>query len=72
MKILVFLVSLIIGIGFGGMLLGLLVVVFNLELKLWIVIAAIVIGVLSTWNMIREINWDWKIWSPFLFSRMPL
>ena len=58
MKILVFLVSLIIGIGFGGMLLGLLVVVFNLELKLWIVIAAIVIGVLSTWNMIREINGD--------------
>lgn len=58
MKILIFLVSLIIGIGFGGMLLGLLVVVFNLELKMWIVIAAIIIGVLSTWNMIREINGD--------------
>lgn len=58
MKILVFLVSLIIGIGFGGMLLGLLVVVFNLELKMWIVIAAIIIGILSTWNMIKEINGD--------------
>ena len=58
MKILIFIVSLIIGIGFGGMLLGLLVVVFNLELKMWIVIAAIVIGILSTWNMIREINGD--------------
>lgn len=58
MKFLIFIVSLIIGIGFGGMLLGLLVVVFNLELKLWIVIAAIVIGILSTWNMIKEINGD--------------
>lgn len=58
MKILIFIVSLIIGIGFGGMLLGLLVVVFNLELKLWIVIAAIIIGILSTWNMIKEINGD--------------
>lgn len=58
MKILIFIVSLIIGIGFGGMLLGLLVVVFNLELKLWIVIAAIIVGILSTWNMIKEINGD--------------
>lgn len=58
MKILIFIVSLIIGIGFGGMLLGLLVVVFNLELKMWIVIAAIIIGILSTWNMIKEINGD--------------
>ena len=60
-KLAVFIISLIVGIGFGGMLLGLLVVVFDLELKLWIVIAAIVIGVLSTWNMIKEINGDWKI-----------
>ena len=58
MKILIFIVSLIIGIGFGGMLLGLLVVVFDLELKLWIVIAAIIVGILSTWNMIKEINGD--------------
>lgn len=58
MKILIFIVSLIIGMGFGGMLLGLLVVVFNLELKLWIVIAAIIVGILSTWNMIKEINGD--------------
>lgn len=58
MKFLIFIVSLIIGIGFGGILLGLLVVVFNLELKLWIVIAAIIIGILSTWNMIKEINGD--------------
>lgn len=58
MKILIFIVSLIIGIGFGGMLLGLLVIVFNLELKLWIVIAAIIVGILSTWNMIKEINGD--------------
>ena len=57
-KLAVFIISLIVGIGFGGMLLGLLVVVFDLELKLWIVIAAIVIGVLSTWNMIKEINGD--------------
>ena len=57
-KIIVFLVSLIVGIGFGAMLLGLLVVVFDLELKLWIVIAAIIVGILSTWNMIREINGD--------------
>ena len=60
-KLAVFIISLIVGIGFGGMLLGLLVVVFDLELKLWIVNAAIVIGVLSTWNMIKEINGDWKI-----------
>ena len=58
MKILIFIVSLIIGMGFGGMLLGLLVVVFNLELKLWIVLAAIIVGILSTWNMIKEINGD--------------
>jgi hypothetical protein len=58
MKILIFIVSLIIGMGFGAMLLGLLVVVFNLELKLWIVIAAIIVGILSTWNMIKEINGD--------------
>ena len=57
-KIIVFLVSLIVGIGFGAMLLGLLVVVFDLELKLWIVIAAIIVGILSTWYMIREINGD--------------
>ena len=59
MKILIFILSLLTGIMFGGMIIGALMVVFELELSFkTYTIIFLVSMIFGTWAIRREINGD--------------
>ena len=61
MKILIFILSLLIGLMFGGVILGMLLVALKLELSFKVcVIIFLVSTILGTWGIRREINGDWN------------
>ncbi len=59
MRFLIFILSLLIGIMFGGMIIGALMVVFELELSFkTYAIIFLVSAAIGTWGIQREINGD--------------
>ena len=59
MRFLIFILSLLIGIMFGGMIIGALMVVFKLELSFkTYAIIFLVSAAIGTWGIRREINGD--------------
>lgn len=59
MRFLIFILSLLTGIMFGGMIIGALMVVFELELSFKVyAIIFLVSAAIGTWGIRREINGD--------------